>query len=235
MSDFVPPLDDIRFTLDHLADLAGVTATETFQHVDPETIHDVLAEVGRYMAEVVAPTNRDGDTIMAQWNDGVVTTPESFKPAYRGWVESGFGAMPFDPEFGGAGFPWSTAIAVQDMMMAANVSLALCPLLTQGAIDAIEAHGSPEQKATYLPKMLTGEWSGTMNLTEPQAGSDVGAVTTKAEPNGDGSFAITGQKIYITYGDHDLTDQIVPFVPGGEPGVLASTRCTIWSVRSWSP
>jgi len=222
MNDFVPPLDDIRFTLDHIADLGDVTSTEHFKHVDAATIHDVTAEVGRFMAEVVAPTNRDGDTIMAQWNDGVVTTPESFAPAYRGWVESGFGAMPFDPEFGGAGFPWSSAVAVQDLFMAANVSLSLCPLLTQGAIDAIEAHGSAEQKATYLPKMLTGEWSGTMNLTEPQAGSDVGAVTAKAEPRGDGSYAITGQKIYITFGDHDLVDQIVHLVlartPGSPPG-----------------
>ncbi len=222
MSDYVPPLDDIRFTLDHIADLADTTATERFGHVDPATIHDVLAEVGRYMADVVAPTNRDGDTIMAQWNDGVVTTPDSFTPAYAGWVESGFGAMPFDPEYGGAGFPWASALAVQEMMMSANVSLALCPLLTQGAIDAIEAHGSAEQRAAYLPKMLTGEWTGTMNLTEPQAGSDVGAVATKAEPNGDGSYAISGQKIYITYGDHDLTDQIVHLVlartPGSPPG-----------------
>ncbi|MEM1333250.1 MAG: acyl-CoA dehydrogenase, partial [Actinomycetota bacterium] len=222
MTDFVPPLDDIRFTLDHVADLADITATERFGHVDPATVHDVLAEVGRFMAEVIAPTNRDGDTEMARWNDGVVTTPESFGPAYRGWVESGFGAMPFDPEFGGAGFPWTSAIAVQDMLMASNVALALCPLLTQGAIDAIEAHGSDEQKATYLPKMLTGAWSGTMNLTEPQAGSDVGAVTTKAEPNGDGSWSVSGQKIYITFGEHDLTDQIVHLVlartPGSPPG-----------------
>ncbi|MFP5486992.1 MAG: acyl-CoA dehydrogenase [Acidimicrobiia bacterium] len=234
MSDYAPPLANIRFVMDHIADLAAITRTERFGHVDPETIHDVLAEVGRFMAEVVAPTNRDGDTIGSQWrpdgtSGGVVVTPDSFKAAYAKWVESGFNAMPFDPHYGGAGFPWISAIAVQEMLTSANMALSLCPLLTQGAIDAIHAHGSDEQKSTYLPKMLTGEWSGTMNLTEPQAGSDVGAVTTKAEPDeeasarwGDGAWRITGQKIYITFGEQDLTSNIVHLVlartPGSPPG-----------------
>jgi len=175
------------------------------------------------MAEEVAPTNVDGDRIGAQWKpDGTVVTPTSFGPAYDKWVASGFGAMPFEAEYGGADFPWITAIAVQEMFTSSNISLSLCPLLTQGAIDAILAHGSDEQKATYLPKMMTGEWTGTMNLTEPQAGSDVGAVTTKAESNGDGSWSITGQKIFITYGEHDLAEQILHLVlartPGSPPG-----------------
>jgi alkylation response protein AidB-like acyl-CoA dehydrogenase len=230
VSDYRAPLRDIRFVLDHIADLGAITASERFGHVDADTIHDVLAEVGRLMSEVVAPTNRDGDTIGSRRQpDGTVATPPSFAPAYAKWVESGFGAMPFDPDYGGAGFPWVSAIAVQEMLTSANMGLSLCPLLTQGAIDAIHAHGSDEQKATYLPKMLTGEWTGTMNLTEPQAGSDVGAVTTKAEPDaeasarwGEGAYRITGQKIYITWGEHDFTENIIHLVlartPGSPPG-----------------
>ena len=212
MSEYTPPLQDIRFTMEHVAGLGDIVATERFAHAEPDTLFDVLAEVGRLMSDVVAPTNRDGDTIGARWNpDGSVTLPESFHSAYSKWVESGYNAMPFDPDYGGADFPWLSAIAVQEMLGAANMSLSLCPLLTQGAIDAIHAHGTDEQKSVYLPKMLTGEWAGTMNLTEPQAGSDVGAVATKAEPCADasarwgaGAYRITGQKIYITYGEHEL-------------------------------
>jgi 3-(methylthio)propanoyl-CoA dehydrogenase len=223
MSNYVPPIDDIRFTMLHVADLGDILSTERFGHVDTDSIDAVISEVGRLMADVVAPTNVDGDRIGSQWQpDGTVVTPPSFKPAYQKWVASGFGAMPFDPEYGGAGFPWISAIAVQEMFTSANMALALCPMLSQGAIDAIHAHGSDEQRSTYLAKMLTGEWSGTMNLTEPHAGSDVGAVTTKAVPHGDDSWAITGQKIYITFGEHDLCEQIVHLVlartPNSPPG-----------------
>ena len=227
MSEYTPPLRDIDYAMTHIADLDAITSTDLFGHADSATVRDVLAEVGRFMAEVVAPTNRDGDTIGATWHDdGSVTLPDSFKPAYEKWVESGFGAMPFDPDYGGAGFPWISAIAVQEMLTSANMALSLCPLLTQGAIDAIHAHGTDEQRAQYLPKMMTGEWTGTMNLTEPQAGSDVGAVATKAEPTAthdeDGSWAITGQKIYITWGEHDVADNIIHLVlartPGSPPG-----------------
>ncbi len=230
MSNYAPPLQDIRFVMNHVAGLGEIVASERFGHVDPDTIADVLDEVGRLMAEVVAPTNRDGDLIGSQWQpDGTVVTPPSFKNAYAKWVDAGYNAMSFDPTYGGADFPWISGIAVQEMLTSANMALSLCPLLTQGAIDAIHAHGSDEQKSAYLPKMLTGEWTGTMNLTEPQAGSDVGAVTTKAEPDadasarwGDGAYAITGQKIFITYGEQDLTENIIHLVlartPGSPPG-----------------
>ena len=225
VSEYTPPLRDIRFVLDHVADLGAILATERYGHVDDDTVYDVLAEVGRFMADVVAPTNVDGDRIGARWNsDGTVTTPPSFGAAYRQWVASGFGAVPFDPTYGGGDFPWVTAIAIQEMLTTANMALSLCPLLTQGAIDAIQAHGSDQQRSMYLPKMLTGEWSGSMNLTEPQAGSDVGAVCSKAEPVGDGSWLVTGQKIFITFGEHDLTENIIHLVLARTPGSPAGTK-----------
>jgi acyl-CoA dehydrogenase len=223
VTDYVPPIDDIQFVLDHIVGIDDLLAADRFDGIDADTVSMVVAEVGRFMAEVVAPTNRDGDQIGSRRNDdGGVDTPDSFGQAYEQYVASGFGAVPFNPEFGGGGFPWTVAIAIQEFMCSANMALALCPLLTQGAIEAIEHHGSQDQQAMYLPKMLTGEWTGTMNLTEPQAGSDVGALTTKAEPVGDGSFKITGQKIYITYGEHDLAENIIHLVlartPGSPPG-----------------
>ncbi|MEP1122304.1 MAG: acyl-CoA dehydrogenase [Ilumatobacter sp.] len=231
MSDYTPPIDDIRFVMNHVADLGGILATERFSHVDADSIDAVITEVARFMADEVAPTNVDGDRIGSQWHasDGgpaTVVTPDSFKSAYEKWVASGFGAMPFDPEYGGADFPWISAIAVQEMYTTSNMALSLCPLLTQGAIDAIHAHGSTEQKNTYLPKMMTGEWTGTMNLTEPQAGSDVGAVSTKAQPiaDSDGAWSITGQKIYITYGEHDLAEQIIHLVLARTPGSAPGTK-----------
>ena len=236
MSNYTPPTDDIRFVMNHVADLDGILSTERFGHVDIDSIDAVIEEVGRFMAEEVAPTNVDGDRIGSQWHAGeggepaTVVTPDSFKVAYDKWVASGFGAMPFDAEYGGADFPWISAIAVQELYTASNMALSLCPLLTQGAIDAIHAHGSDEQKATYLPKMMTNEWTGTMNLTEPQAGSDVGAVTTKAEPiagtegGSDGAWSITGQKIYITYGEHDMAEQIIHLVLARTPGSAPGTK-----------
>ncbi len=231
MSDYTPPIDDIRFVMNHVADLGGILATDRFSHVDADSIDAVITEVARFMAEEVAPTNVDGDRIGSQWHasDGgpaTVVTPDSFKAAYEKWVASGFGAMPFDPEYGGADFPWISAIAVQEMYTTSNMALSLCPLLTQGAIDAIHVHGSTEQKNTYLPKMMTGEWTGTMNLTEPQAGSDVGAVSTKAQPiaDSDGAWSITGQKIYITYGEHDLAEQIIHLVLARTPGSAPGTK-----------
>ncbi len=225
MTNYSPPLRSLRFVLDEVVGFDDVLATDRFGDVDADTLYMVLEEVGRFMTEVVAPTNVDGDQITTKWSEGgVVTPPESFQKAYKLFVDSGYGAIPFDPTFGGGGFPWVTALAIQEMMTSANMAFALCPLLTQGAIDAIEHHGSDDQKSAYLPKMMTGEWSGTMNLSEPQAGSDVGAVATKAEPVGDGSYRITGQKIWITWGEHDMSANIVHLVLARTPGAPPGTK-----------
>ncbi len=225
MTDYSPPLRDIFYVLNELSGFPELLDTEQFGHVDVDTVEMVLGEVGRWIGDVVAPTNVDGDQIGTKWqDDGSVVTPDSFKVAYRQYVESGFGAIPFEPDFGGGGFPWVVGLAIQEMLTSANMAFSLCPLLTQGAIDAFLHHGSDEQQAMYLPKMLTGEWSGTMNLSEPQAGSDVGAVATKAEPVGDGSYRITGQKIWITYGEHDLTENIIHLVLARTPGAPPGTR-----------
>jgi 3-(methylthio)propanoyl-CoA dehydrogenase len=225
MPDYVPPLRDIRFVLEHIVDLAGLSALEPFRHADPDVVFGVLEEGGRFMAEVLAPLNRVGDVEGSQLDQsGNVVTPTGFKSAYRRYVDAGWGAVPFAPEFGGGGFPWLITIVLQEMLTSANMAFSLCPLLTQGAIDMLAHHGSPEQQATYLEKMVTGEWTGTMNLTEPEAGSDVGALRTRAVPADDGSWRITGTKIFITYGEHDLTDQIVHLVLARVPDAPPGTR-----------
>jgi 3-(methylthio)propanoyl-CoA dehydrogenase len=225
MSEYSAPLDDMRFVLDHVVDLAGLAALPGYEHADPETVFGVLEESGRFFAQEFGPLNRVGDTQHSRRNgDGSVTTPEGFARAYRRYVDAGWAAVPFPPEYGGGGFPWLVTIAMQEMLTSANMALSLCPLLTQGAIDMLLHYGSEEQRETYLPKMVTGEWSGTMDLTEPQAGSDVGALTTKAVPVDDGSWRITGQKIFITYGEHDLADNIVHLVLARVPDAPPGTR-----------
>jgi len=222
MDGYRAPLDDIRFTLDHVVPLSSLASLPTFAHADGETLSALLEEAGRFAEEVVAPTNRDGDQQGARLEDGGVVTPPSFHGAYQRYVSSGWGAMQHPEEHGGGGFPLLAATSVKELITSANMAFSLNPLLTTGAVHLLTHHGSDEQKARYLPRMVTGEWAGTMNLTEPQAGSDVGAVTAKAEPAGDGRYRITGQKIYITYGDHDLSEQIVHLVlarlPDAPPG-----------------
>jgi len=225
MASYKSPRLDMKLVFDTIVDIENLISVDQFAGIDRESIDMVLDEVGRFMAEVVAPTNHNGDQQGSVHNDdGSVTTPDGFREAYAKWVESGLGAAPFEPDYGGGGFPWTAAIAIQEMLTSANMSFSLCPLLTQGAIDAISHHGTDQQKAMYLPKMLTGEWTGTMNLTEPQAGSDVGALTSKAEPVGDGSYLITGQKIFITFGEHDLADNIIHLVLARTPNAPAGTR-----------
>jgi len=225
VSTYRPPLTDLAFVLEHVVGYPGVARLPGYEHAELDTVVDLLEQCGDFMAKVVGPTNQPGDVEGARREpDGSVVTPAPFKAAYRQYVDAGWGSVPFPEEFGGGGFPWSVNLAIQEMTASANMAFALCPLLTQGAIDALLHYGDAEQKQRYLPKMISGEWTGTMNLTEPQAGSDVGALATRAVPNGDGSFAITGQKIFITYGEHDLAEQIVHLVLARTPGAPAGTR-----------
>jgi 3-(methylthio)propanoyl-CoA dehydrogenase len=225
MTDYVPPLRDIKFVLEQLADLPGLCKLGAFGHVDPDTVVGVIEESGRFTAGVVGPLNRVGDTVgCALDSAGNVTTPPGFSDAYQQYVAAGWGAVPFAPEFGGGGFPWLVATVMQEMLASANMAFALCPLLTQGAIDMLTHHGTREQQATFLEKMVTGEWTGTMNLTEPDAGSDLGAVRTSAVPADDGTWRVTGQKIFITFGEHDLASNIIHLVLARVPGAPPGTK-----------
>jgi alkylation response protein AidB-like acyl-CoA dehydrogenase len=223
MSDFRSPIADISFSLRHVADLDALAKLDGYEHADPELIDGLLEEAGRFFDEVVAPTNRDGDTVGTKLHDdGSITTAPGFADAYAKLVESGWNGIGFPEEYGGGGFPQLLSTAVQEMTTTANMAFALGPLLSQGAIEAIMHHGDETQREIYLQKLVTGEWTGTMNLTEPHAGSDVGALTSKAEPADDGTWRIFGQKIYITWGEHDIADNIVHLVlartPGSPPG-----------------
>jgi 3-(methylsulfanyl)propanoyl-CoA dehydrogenase len=217
-------MDDIAFVLRHLCDFEDVAKLEPFTHADPATVLGVIEEAGRFMAEVVAPLNHPADRQGLTLEDGVVTTPDGFKEAYAQYVDAGWGAVPFDPEYGGGGFPWVVGVAMQELLTTASMSFSMGPLLTQGAIDMLQHHGGDDQKAAYLPRMITGEWTGTMNLTEPQAGSDVGALTTKAVPAGDGTYRISGQKIFISFGEHDLADNIIHLVLARTPDAPPGTK-----------
>jgi 3-(methylthio)propanoyl-CoA dehydrogenase len=222
MTTYTAPLRDIRFVLEHVTPLSELAALEPFEHADPDMVHGLLDEAGRFASEAVASTNREGDLQGSHIEDGGVVTPEGFRRVYKQYVDAGWGAVQHPPEHGGGGFPLLVANAVKELLTSANMSFSLGPLLTTGAVYLLAHHGSEEQLHTYVPKMVSGEWAGTMNLTEPQAGSDVGAVTTRAIPQDDGSYRITGQKIYITYGEHDLTDNIIHLVlarlPDAPPG-----------------
>ena len=219
---YSPPLKEMRFALD-LAGLAEVAGLPGTGELTPDLVDAVLEEAGKLAAEVLAPLNQPGDKEGSRLENGIVYTPKGFKEAYRRFVEGGWNSVPFAPEHGGQGLPTLIHVALSEMWNAANMSFALCPLLNFGAVEAINAHGSPEQKATYLPKMISGEWCGTMNLTEPQAGSDLSLIKTRAVRDGQ-HYRITGQKIFITYGDHDFTDNIIHLVLARTPDAPAGTR-----------
>ena len=216
------PVTEYQFLFDHVVGLDQVSATERFGEATRDVTAAILTEAGRMCEEVMAPLQRAGDEHPAVLENGVVRCSPGYVDGYRAIAEGGWVSIAASPEYGGMGLPMAVTTAVNEMMSAACLSLQLCPLMTQGQIEALEHHASDDIKRLYLPKLISGAWCGTMNLTEPQAGSDVGALSSKAEPNGDGSYAITGQKIYISWGDSDVVENICHLVlarlPDGVPG-----------------
>ncbi len=220
---YTAPLADMRFALREVAGLERIAALPGYEHATDDTVDAVLEEAAKLAGNGLAPLNRDGDKIGAKLENGVVRTAPGFAGIYKEFVDGGWNSLPFDPEFGGQGMPWLLATSVQEMWQASNMGFGLVLLLNQGAIDAIHHHGSPEQKAAYLPKMISGEWTGTMNLTEPQAGSDLAQLKSRAVKDGD-YYKVTGQKIFITYGEHDMAENIVHLVLARTPDAPAGVR-----------
>ncbi|MBX9605950.1 MAG: acyl-CoA dehydrogenase C-terminal domain-containing protein [Gammaproteobacteria bacterium] len=223
MAEYTAPLRDMRFVINDLIGFERLQALAGFDEVTADLSDAVLEEAAKLASEVLSPLNRVGDTVGCKWEDGVVTTPPGWREAYRAFCEGGWNGLAMNPEFGGQGLPKVLATAVGEMWDAANMAFGLCPMLTGGAIEAIEQHGSDALRATFLAQLISGTWTGTMNLTEPQAGSDLSAVRTRAVPNGD-HYLVTGQKIFITYGEHDLTDNIIHLVLARLPDAPEGTR-----------
>jgi len=216
MSDYVAPLRDIRFVLTELASLQEIGALPGCEDATVETVDAILEEAAKFAGGVLAPLNHPGDAQGCRWNADEVKTPDGTRQAYRQYVEGGWNGLNFPQEYGGQGLPKLVASPVLEMVMSANLSFSLCPILTAGAIEALLLAGSEEQKRAYLPRLVEGTWTGTMNLTEPQAGSDLSLIRTKAVPEGD-HYRIYGQKIFITHGEHDLAENIVHLVLARTP------------------
>ncbi len=223
MSTYIAPLRDMQFVLNDIAGLEAVCALPGNEECSVDLVDSILDEAAKFASGVLDPINRGGDSQGAVCKDGVVTTSPGFKDAYQLFVETGWNAMPFAPEFGGQGLPALVTMAVNEMWKSANMAFALCPMLTGGAIEAIAHHASDELKQKYLPKMVEGTWTGTMNLTEPNAGSDLAAISSKAKPVGDGSYLVSGTKIFITWGENDVAENIIHLVlarlPDAPPGL----------------
>jgi alkylation response protein AidB-like acyl-CoA dehydrogenase len=228
--DYTAPIDEMMFVLETLDARQALSGVAGGEHLDAETSRAVLDAAGAFASGKLAPLNRVGEKTGAKLENGVVRTAPGFADAYKRFVADGWNAVPFAEDHGGQGLPWSLSVAVQEMWQSANMSFGLCPLLTQGAVELLSTHGSAEQKRVYLDKLVSGEWTGTMNLTEPQAGSDVGAVKTRAmpDPAHDGAlgkaYRITGNKIFITYGEHDMADNIVHMVLARTPDAPAGPK-----------
>jgi acyl-CoA dehydrogenase len=218
------PVSDIVFTMRHAAGLDRAVADGVYGDLSADLAGTILEEAGRFAGEVVAPLNREGDRNGATFRDGTVTTAPGWKQAYKAWAEAGWNALPGPADFGGQGLPTLLNSACVEMWNSASMAFGIGPVLTMGAIEALVQHGSDDLKRRYLEKLVSGEWTATMNLTEPQAGSDLAALRSRAEPAGDGTYRITGQKIFITYGEHDLTDNIIHLVLARLPDAPAGTR-----------
>ncbi|MBC2778376.1 acyl-CoA dehydrogenase [Parasphingopyxis marina] len=221
---FTPPVTEQRFVLRHIAGIDFLADSERFAEATPDMVDAILEGAGQLAAGEWAPLNRVGDETGAKLTENGVVMPAGFKEAYRAYVEGGWGTITAPVEFGGQGLPFTLAIAILESLGSANMAFTLCPILSVGAIESLIHHGSEELQDAYLPKLSTGAWTGTMNLTEPQAGSDVGALKTRAEPAEDGSWRIKGQKIFITFGEHDMADNIVHLVLARTPGSPEGTR-----------
>lgn len=224
MSEYKAPLDDMRFVLEEIVGLAELAALPGCESAEPDLVAGLLEEAGKFMGEVLSPLNRSGDRQGVRFEDGEVITPDGFKEAYAKFTAAGWGAVGLDEVFGGGGLPRTLAVVVQEMVASANMTFGLCPALGEGAMEALRDHGSEELQRTYLSKLVPGEWSATMALTEPQAGTDLGALRCTAEPAGDGSYRLRGTKIFITFGDHDLTENVIHLVLARTPDAPAGVR-----------
>jgi alkylation response protein AidB-like acyl-CoA dehydrogenase len=223
MTVYNAPTRDMRFVMNDLGLLPAVQKLPGCEDSNAELVEAILEEAGKLAGGVIAPINASGDAEGAKLENGVVRTAEGFSDAYRQFVDGGWNSIPFDPDYGGQGLPWLLGIAVEEMWVSANTSWALCPILTMGAVDLLSTHGTADQKATYLEKLISGDWTGTMNLTEPHAGSDVGALRCRAEKQGD-HYRIRGQKTFISWGEHGMTDNIVHMVLARTPDAPAGTK-----------
>ncbi|WP_298935381.1 acyl-CoA dehydrogenase [uncultured Ruegeria sp.] len=218
------PISDYEFLLSKVVGFDQIASTEKFEDASPDVVSAILSEAGKMCEEILAPLQRPGDLEPAHLENGVLRTSPGYGDGWKAIAEGGWIGMSSDPEHGGMGLPMTVTTAVNEMMSAACLSLQLAPLMTQGQIEALEHHADDALKALYLPKLISGEWSGTMNLTEPQAGSDVGALSSKAQPNGDGTYAVTGQKIYISWGDNDFCENVCHLVLARLPDAVPGTK-----------
>jgi 3-(methylthio)propanoyl-CoA dehydrogenase len=221
---YTAPIAEQKFLMEHVVRLSELAGGNAFPDLSPDLVDAILEGAGAFAEGEFAPLNRIGDTVGAKWDDGKVKLPDGFREAYQAYVAGGWGTLAGPTEFGGQGLPLTLAAALLEDLGSANMGFSLAMMLTPGAVEALKHHGSPELQATWLPKLVSGEWSGTMNLTEPQAGSDVGALKARAERQADGTYRISGVKIFITYGEHNLTDNIVHLVLARTPDAPAGTR-----------